>query len=243
MALIECRFFAEALQKHTALTVILPVGPKGPFPVLYLFHGLSDDHTTWSRRTAIERHLAGLPLAVVMPDGGRWWYADGPEKQKYESHILKDVIPFIEATFPVKKGPKGRAIAGNSMGGYGAIKFGLKHPRLFAAACSHSGAFWAGHECMPEFVETVRLFGESPAGGPGDLFTMAEKARGAALPAMRIDCGKKDFCLKFNRAFHRHLTRLGIRHEYKENPGGHNWECWDEQVKGTIAFVLKAVGK
>ena len=78
MALMRCSFYSDALSLSTTMTVIMPqatqtqIGMTGrateaPPPVLYLLHGLSDDDTTWTRRTSIERYVAPLGLAVVMP--------------------------------------------------------------------------------------------------------------------------------------------------------------------------------
>ncbi len=103
MAVCEIHLNAQpALLKMTSITVILPdnAGP-GPFPVLYLLHGLSDNHTAWTRRTSIERYVAGLPLIVVMPDGGRGWYTNSVTEPAgaYETFIVRDLVGFIDRTF------------------------------------------------------------------------------------------------------------------------------------------------
>jgi len=76
MALIHAHFWSEALQKQSALCAIVPDQGNGPFPVYYLLHGLSDDHTIWLRRTRIDSYVSEIPLIVVMPDGHRSFYAD-----------------------------------------------------------------------------------------------------------------------------------------------------------------------
>ena len=62
------------------------------------------------------------------------------------------------------------------------------------------------------------------------------------IPPMFIDCGTEDFLLSQNRAFHEHLEKLHIAHEYKEFPGAHNWEYWDLHVREAIAFHVKNLG-
>lgn len=243
MALVEVRFFADSLQKKTGMMLIVPEGVKGPFPVMYLLHGLSDDYSTWVRRTSIERYMDGVPMVVVMPDGGRGFYTNAVEGPAGESHIMKDVVGFVEANFPVKKGGASRAIAGLSMGGYGAMKLALKHPRAFAAVSAHSSAFMAGHEPTPNIPERTRIFGPDPAGGNEDVFALAEKLSRRPRPALRIDCGKSDGLININRRFHKHLERLRIKHIYREYPGAHNWAYWDAHITETIDFVLKAFKK
>src|SRR5437588_2623137 len=164
MAVCELHFFSNALVKATAATVILPEANfKGPFAVYYLLHGLSDDHTIWSRRTSIERYVEGLPLVVVMPDGGRGWYTNALQGYAHEDDIIKDIVRIVDATFPVKAERSGRCIGGLSMGGYGAVKVGLKHREMFASANSHSGALGflrqptdRARDLSPEFE---RIFG------------------------------------------------------------------------------------
>ena len=143
MAIARIGFFGESIGKQTNMTVILPEGVEreGPYPVLYLLHGLSDDDSIWTRRTSLERYVSGLPLVVVMPDGGRGFYTDAVEGPAYESHIIKDVVGLVERFFPVVRSREGRAIEGLSMGGYGAMKLALKYPQMFASVVAHSSAF------------------------------------------------------------------------------------------------------
>jgi len=236
----------NALKKATAARVIVPEGLAGPFPVLYLLHGLSDDHTAWTRRTRLEDYVQGLPLIVVMPDGGRGFYTDSRSNPRglSETLMVRDLVGFVDATFRTIPDRAGRVVAGLSMGGYGAVKLALKHPGLFSAAVGHSGALGFGHvawaELEPEWgAEFAPVFGEDPRGGPDDLFALAERADRALLPALRIDCGVDDELIDWNREFHAHLEALGIPHEYAEFPGGHDWDYWDEHVREALEFFAR----
>jgi putative tributyrin esterase len=248
MAFCELHYFSSALEKQTAAHVFLPEGKvKGPFPVLYLLHGLSDDYTIWQRRTSLERYLEGLPLIVVMPDGGRGFYCDAVQGFKYETAIARDLITYIDTVFPTKANRGGRCIGGLSMGGYGGIKFALKYPELFVSAHSHSGAMAYGHGFRADEPENQRILGKKEArgGGPNDLYlltTQAKKWKAAKRPALRIDCGTEDFLFEDNRAFHAHLEKLRLPHEYQESPGAHDWKYWDEHIQGALAFHAKHLG-
>lgn len=241
MAVFTVTFTAQSLQKQQSLTIILPdrVPFKHKLPVLYQLHGLSDNNTGWTRLTSIERYVSTLPLIVAMPDGGRGFYCDAAEGPAYESHIVKDVVGFVEKFFPVRKDRDARAIGGLSMGGYGAMKLALKHPDMFCSVVSHSSAFDFAHGTRHDSPEFRRIFGDKPTGGPDDLFTIAEKLDRAKAPAVRFDCGTKDGLLPSSRAFHKHLLRLHIPHQYKEYPGDHNWAYWDVHVQEAIKFHWK----
>jgi len=244
MAFCELRYFSEALEKQTAAHVLLPEGKlRGPFPVFYLLHGLSDDHTMWARRSSIERYVQGLPLIVVMPDGGRGFYCDAVEGSAHQTAIARDLVNYIDTMFPTKAERKGRCIGGLSMGGYGAIKLALQYPDLFCSAHSHSGALGYGHGLRADWPEMARILGDKIAGGgPNDLYLLAAEAGRSKWPAMWIDCGTEDELLAQNRAFHTHLKKLRLPHEYKEFSGGHDWAYWDEHIREALAFHARRLG-
>ena len=244
MALLSIQYHSKSLMKACSMQIILPESVQEPYPVMYLLHGLSDDHTIWCRRTRIEWYVRELPLAVVMPDGGRGFYCDAVNGPAHESHIIKDVIGFVDTHFNTRAERSGRVIGGLSMGGYGALKLALKFPYMFCSAVSHSGGLAAGHKPHGEDLaaETRLIYGENPTGGKDDLWTIAERSDRDSLSAIRMDCGLDDFLLKDNRAFHQHLNKLGIPHEYEEFPGEHNWDFWDTHVQEAIRFHAHALG-
>src|SRR3954452_14507553 len=195
MAFATINYFSRSLAKASSFNIVFPDEPSIPRPwsAFYLLHGLSDDHTIWERRTSIERYVEGLPLVVVMPDGGRGWYTNAVEGYAYEDDLIKDIVGLVDRTFPVKAERSGRAIGGLSMGGYGAVKLGLKHHEMFASVNSHSGAlgfprldFSESRVRSPEFS---RIFGEKPSGGPEDPFAIVARVDHGRIPALRIDCG------------------------------------------------------
>ena len=250
MAFATINYSSRSLKKASSFNVVFPDEPEIPRPwsVFYLLHGLSDDHTIWMRRTSIERYAAGLPLVVVMPDGGRGWYtnARSPAGFQYEDDLVKDVVGLVDRTFPVKAERGGRAIGGLSMGGYGAVKIGLKHPDKFASVNSHSGAVGIAHRGAGDKntlgPELAAVFGDEPKGGAEDVYSLVERTDHGRLPAIRIDCGTEDFLIKDNRDFHKHLESLHVAHEYEEFPGAHDWAYWDRHVQQAVAFHAKNLG-
>ena len=132
------------------MTVLLPqqtatqIGMAGHHsagspPVLYLLHGLSDDDTIWLRRTSIERYVAPLGLAVVMPQVHRSYYTDEAYGGRYWTFLSEELPQLVDTFFRLSTDRRDTFVAGLSMGGYGAIKWALRQPHRFAAAASLSG--------------------------------------------------------------------------------------------------------
>lgn len=149
--LVEVTLQSEALGRETAIRVLLPAGYDDPshaasrYPVLYLLHGVGDDHTTWTKNTDVEGLVAGRDLIVVMPDGGKnvdaGWYSDHFDGSvAWEAYHIGELIPFVDATWRTRADRESRAIAGLSMGGFGTMSYAARHPHLFSTAGSFSGA-------------------------------------------------------------------------------------------------------
>ena len=239
---LELRYFSNALGIQTACNVIVPaMDVPAPYHVMVLLHGLSDDHTIWCRRTSIERYVDGLPMIVVMPNGGRGWYTDADEGSAYYSAIAMELSLLIEHLFPTKTP---WCVTGLSMGGYGALKLALSNPTRFVSAVSHSGALKfgngnVGHDGGALPAEFQRILGKDAKGGPNDLFALASALRPVQRPKLRIDCGTEDFLIESNRAYRQFLEEIGYVHEYDEFPGAHTWSYWDEHVQQAIQFHLR----
>jgi S-formylglutathione hydrolase FrmB len=247
MSLHEVRYFSSALKKATSTLVIHPDNDvPGPYHCMLLLHGLSDDFSIWQRRTSIERYVAGKPIIVVMPDGGRGFYVDAIQGYQYLKALAYELPELLKHWYTID----GKwCTAGLSMGGYGAFRIALERPDLFRSAVSHSGATVIGRyyptdteepgEVRDEaFIkEFLPIFGTCQPGGKDDLVELAKRAN--PLPALRFDCGTDDFLLESNRTIHREFSELGIKHEYEEFPGDHNWEYWDQHILEAIAFNLK----
>lgn len=245
MPLCELHYFSDALGMQTAANVILPDRRfPGPYSVMLLLHGLSDDHTVWCRRTSIERYVSDLPLIIVMPNGGRGFYCDAVEGFKYNTAIGHELVDIVRNYFPTNDK---WCVAGLSMGGYGAFRLALDRPQLFQSATALSAALAYGHDSIPIEEsgwkqETLRILGPTPQGGPNDLFAKLEGLLPEQIPALRIDCGSEDFLIDSNRRYHAFLSEKGVEHEYEEHPGEHNWEYWDAQIQPALAFHRRHLG-
>ena len=176
MPLARLQYFSSALGKSTAVQLILPDPDlEPPYVPWMLLHGLSDDESAWTRRTSLERYVEGLPVVVAMPDGGRGFYVDAAEGSAYRSALAVELPTMLARYLPLREE---WAIGGLSMGGYGAIRFGLGDPMRFRSVHAHSGALGFGHtERYTEGAEFARLLGGRTTGGENDLYRLAEAVR------------------------------------------------------------------
>ena len=254
MALIHCDFFSDTLGLCSSMTVILPqntrkqIGMTGKagrrkHPVLYLLHGMSDDHTIWLRRTSIERYVSALGLAVVMPAVNRSYYTDMAYGLNYWTFISEELPRIVESFFPVSTRREDTFAAGLSMGGYGAFKLALARPDKFAAAASLSGALdpQGLSDLMPDRKrEHLGTFGEKPIHGTAnDLYHLARQVAKSRGPKPRLFqcCGTEDFLYQDNLLFRSHLQKLRLNLTYEEGPGAHEWGYWDTSIQRVLTWL------
>lgn len=264
----------ETVQLHSNLinatlpyNVILPPDYRQSkttrYPVLYLLHGWAGHYTDWVTRTNVADYAAQYRIIVVMPEGNNSWYVDGAPIRnpsgterpgdKYESYILKELLPDVDKRYRTIQSRYGRGIAGLSMGGYGAIKFGLKYPSTFAFAGSMSGAL-APATWTEDDLKNLKAIYESlpPVFGPpgsdvrqaNDVFQIAQglpASRIAAMPYFYLDSGTEDFFFEGSHRFAELLREKKIPHEYRELPGDHSWQFWDRQVREVLKIAAEKV--
>lgn len=253
MAFIDCHFFSDSLGVSASMHVILPQAARNQIgmdavvrdkkhPVLYLLHGLSDDHTIWMRRTSIERYAAAKGIAVVMPAVNRSFYADMPRGPRYWEFVSEELPELARSFFPLSDRREDNFVAGLSMGGYGALKLGLTHPDRFAAAASLSGAVdleWAIRNVPGGEFHWLLGGKESVAGTGLDLYHLAEElaASGKEKPLLYQCCGTEDFLYQDNIRFREHCRKLGLALTYEEEPGIHEWGYWDTKIQRVLEWL------
>lgn len=244
------KFQSKLVNATLPYNVILPADydtAHTRYPVLYLLHGLTGHYTDWVSRTNLASYVAQYRIIVVTPEGNDSWYVD-----KYESYILQELLPDVQKRYRTLEARNFRAIAGLSMGGYGAIKFGLKSPETFAFAASLSGAFGitrlSEKEVPASWQPSLKLFGPlgSETRKANDLFEIIEKLSAQqikSLPYFYFDCGTEDSPLIFpyNQQLAQLMFAKKIPHEYRQMPGGHSWGYWDRQVQEVLRITVQSL--
>lgn len=229
------QFMSPALGRHVTYTALLPdptLGP-GPFPVLYQLHGASDDHQGWIQYANLARYVSRLGLITILPDGGMSFWLNRSPRERYEDFVMDDLANHVGQTFHVKPGKA--AIGGLSMGGFGAVYLGLKHPDRFASIWAHSGAFRT-------YERLLELGWGEDAARTADVAALVASVEGDALGTLSFDCGTEDSLLPGNRLLDRLLTERKLPHRYLEHPGGHTWDYWDTHVQEALQQHVKVLG-
>jgi len=250
MARLTCDFFSESLMQGVSVTVLLPQATEeqiglidqpldGPTPVLYLLHGLSDDHTAWTRYTAIERYAAARGLAVVMPAVARSFYRDEAQGHRYWTYVSEELPRVVGQFFRLSQAREDTFVAGLSMGGYGALKHALTHPDRYAAAASLSGVadVRALDDDLPRPELMRRVFGGSIE-PDDDLFDLLARHDAADLPRLWIGCGtEEDVLLAQSQRLVTSLEERGADVTADFRPGVHEWGLWDAQIQDVLAWL------
>ncbi|HTK26179.1 MAG TPA: alpha/beta hydrolase family protein [Pyrinomonadaceae bacterium] len=236
---------SKLLGRSVSYRVITPAKYKtdlsGRYPVIYLLHGLFGHFDNWTDKTKLAEYAAPYNFIIVTPEGGDGWYTDSATvpNDKYESYIVQELIPEVEKRFRTIADRDHRFMAGLSMGGYGAIKYGLKYPDLFSLVGSFSGALDAplrledNKNLRPSIVS---VFGpdDSKTRKENDIFNLLRNMSPDVvknIPYIYMACGTEDFLFQTNRDFDNLLIEKKVPHEYRELPGAHEWTFWDAQVQ------------
>lgn len=255
---------SATLGKDVKYSIYLPADYERSnriYPVLYLLHGYSDDHTGWTQfgeaHLIADKVISGgeaAPMIIVMPDGGVSWYINNYNGAvKWEDFFIKEFIPHIDATYRTRPDKNYRAIAGLSMGGYGTLIMATKHPELFSAAAPLSAGVFTDDEIINGNDDVWKevlgdLYGAKELAGrkrltehysKNSILNIISTGNIEAMKKVRyyIDCGDKDFLIKGNMALHSVMIDKKIDHEFRVREGDHNWTYWRTALPEVLKFV------
>ena len=250
---------SAAMQRSYRAAVVLPASyaknKKASYPVLYLLHGAFGHFADWLTKPADKQLLHRLAdqynLIIVTPEGETFsWYLNSPVSpaSQFETYLTQEVIAKIDGSYRTVRRRQGRLIAGLSMGGHGALYLAARHPDLYGAAGSMSGALdmrSPNRKLKPdEAAQRARLWVPilgAEADNPdrfaaNSVVNLVDQLQRNALPLI-LDCGTADGLLDINREVHRRLLYNGTPHDYTERPGGHDWEYWQQALPYQVLFL------
>jgi len=241
---------SEVMKKKIPSSVTMPAdyaSTKTRLPVVYLLHGAGDDERGWGLNTPVQEMADKYRVIIVTPSVGLSWYFDSPvdSSSQFETFVSKELVKYVDSHYRSLPKREGRALAGLSMGGHGAMFLGLRHKDIFSAAVPMSGGvdICGSHPLVGPFSER---WGIKQYLGPIEIcperwhelsvINQVDSLKPSEL-AISIDCGTGDFFIEVNRQLHAKLTEKGITHEYVEFPGGHSWEYWRLALPRQMEFL------
>ncbi len=255
----EHKLASKLMAREMSYRVVLPANydpanQATAYPTIYLLHGLTGNFANWTDRTKVEEYALKSNFIIVTPDGGNGWYTDSVSNtnDRFESYIVKELIPEIEKKYRTKADRAHRIVAGLSMGGYGALKFGLKYPEMFWLAGSFSGAIGAAEftekssGAIGKSLDAIYGIEGSEGRAANDVFKLIrditpEKLK--AVPFLYVSCGNEDFLINNNRDFMKLLVEKRVPHEYRQHPGVHDWVFWDDQIREFLSVAERRMKK
>lgn len=250
MARITCNFYSYSVGYPIDIQIILPslspcdgdVMPElthkitEKYPVIYFLHGHGNDYLCWSRFTSIERYVEERRIAAVFCSVGNKAYMNAEYGENWFDLVEKELPEFVETNFPISDKKEDRYVAGLSMGGYGALVHGLKHPERFTAIGAFSPAV-----VMPQMAEEnggIALGHTIPPMIKAEDLVDDLLVKKAELPKIFLCIGHNDFLYESVEAFHQKLVNDGVEHRYDSVPGyEHEWAFWDLELPMFLDWI------
>ena len=258
---------SKILGKAVKYSIYLPADyetSQRHYPTLYLLHGYSDDETGWAQFGEVQKITNetiakgdATQMIIAMPDAGVSWYInDAAGKVPFEDFFVKEFIPYIDSVYKTRNKKEYRAVAGLSMGGYGSLIYGIKHPELFAACAPLSAAVWNDDHIAGMSTSDWTnykfndLFGTNLEGKKhltetwykNSILKIIATTPAEKLNTVRfyIDCGDDDFLIKGNMELHALLNDRKVNHEFRVRDGSHNWTYWRTALPEVLKFVSES---
>lgn len=261
MAFIQMSILSKSLMRTVPVNVILPADkmvfpgmpepPEKPFKTLYLLHGVFGSYIDWVNGTRIQRYAEEHDLAVVMPSGDNAFYVDQPGANNYYGEFVgKELVELTRKMFPLSRKREDTFIGGLSMGGYGAMRNGLKYWENFGSIVALSGALLvedvAKRTNDDPFFLNRRDYAEACFGDLSKILDSDRnpkylvrqlKKEGRPIPRIYMACGDADSLLPVNQDMAAFLKEQGADVTFEVGPGAHEWDFWDTYIRKAIEWL------
>ena len=262
MALLQVNFFSRSLKKSTSFNALIPLDRLGvpgekevsekPVKALYLLHGYSGNYMDWVCNSNIQELSLKHNIAVFMPSGENFFYLDDVDMGiMYSEYIGRELVEFTRKMFRLSGRREDTFIGGLSMGGYGAIRNGLKYSDTFSRIIALSSALITNriagipedfNNGIADYKYYSRVFGDvnklKGSDRDPEALVLQLKQDNKQIPEIYMACGTEDFLLNENREFHQFLVSEGIEHTYIEAPGVHDWKFWNEFISKGLEWAI-----
>ena len=261
MALLQVSLFSQTLKRTVPILAVLPsdkvlsygkaLREDCPCKTLYLLHGLLGNYTDWVSNTNIQRLAEDRNLAVIMPSGENSFYIDQPlPNNDFGEYIGRELVELTRRMFPLSHRREDTFIAGLSMGGFGALRNGLKYYDTFGYIAGLSSAVQIfelppntpGRSMFHEDacfgnLEAAALTDKNPRVAFEHLALAQRQDPSISFPKIYMACGSEDSLSSVNRSLADFLSKGGAHVVYEEAPGGHNWSFWRTQIVKVLDWL------
>ena len=261
MAQLQINFFSKCLLRQVTVNAVvpaakfafpgMPVRERKPFKTLYLLHGIFGNYTDWINETSIQALAENRNLAVIMPSGDNSFYVDHELRgDMYGEFIGRELVEATRELLPLSDSREDTFIAGLSMGGFGALRNGLKYRDTFGCIAALSSALVLENAVASTYDDPSpigrRGYFEGVFGDLSKLLGSDKDPRGlidmliaekAELPEIYMCCGTEDILINENRSFHQFLIERDLAHTYVEGPGVHDWHFWNEYIEKVLDWL------
>lgn len=240
-------FRSKVLGKATNVNIYLPEKMTRNSPIIYLLHGYSDDCNSWLDATSLARFADEYPFVIVMPQVELSYYTNMAYGLNYWDYVTDELPKKIEEWFGLPGLPERTFVAGLSMGGYGAFKWGMTFPEKVKAVASMSGALdivslWERDRGRDQAFE--RVFGSllrvsDSSDNLFQLFSLELNEKYA--PYFLQICGTEDFLYGDNQTFRKKAAHSLAHYTYEEGVGAHTWDFWNQEIQRVLAYFAEFI--
>ena len=256
MAFIQINLMSESLMRTINVNAIIPVDKisfntkevkkQKKFKTLYLLHGVYGSQVDWINGTNIQRWAEEKNLAVIMPAGENRFYIDQPKTHDYYGKLIgEELVRVTRKLFPLSDKKEDTFICGLSMGGFGALRNGLKHYDTFGYVAGLSSANILDIENVKssllgeDYMETV--FGDLKKARNSDKsisWLIRNNAReGKTDQKIYMACGESDMLKDQTRELSKLFRENGYEITYETGPGAHEWDFWNRYIKHVVDWL------
>ncbi|WP_416147571.1 alpha/beta hydrolase [Salipaludibacillus sp. HK11] len=259
MAMLQVSYYSEAMRREVTFNALIPLdtmegkqeNAQLPMRSLYLLHGLTGSFTDWLSYSRIRELSDKYHIAVFMPSGENHFYLDDTDIGALHGEFVgNELVNYTRKLFPISNRREDTFIGGLSMGGFGAIRNGLKYAENFSKIIALSSALitYNAQNAKSDYNDGIsdynylkRVFGDltqlqGSDKDPEALITNLKQSNGN-IPEIYMACGTEDFLVDLNRRFRDFLNTEQVDFTYVEDSGDHNWAFWDKYIEKGLLWL------
>jgi putative tributyrin esterase len=253
MGKINFQFKSKVLSQNSNVTVYIPdkilqSGEIDKVKVIYLLHGKDGNHESWGVESNAFKYAEEYGVILIMPYAANSFYTNMVYGDRYWDYIAEELPKVMANSFRIADSKENTFACGFSMGGYGALKLGLRCPERYEAIGALSGSLRSMEDTKLKIENENRrdlMFAFGDCGEQikqeSDIYYLTEKLlrEGRKLPKLYVYCGRNDTLYDVNCKYRDFALKNGIDITFREDEGNHTFKYWDKELKEFLEFISK----